>query len=50
MSPVHDRMPLILEKDQIIPWLWDEKCAKEILSQTPALLERYVPYEQQRLF
>ena len=50
ISPVHDRMPLVLEKDQIRPWLWDEKCTQEILRQIPVLLERYVPYEQQSLF
>lgn len=50
MSPVHDRMPLVLEKDQISSWLWDEKYAQETLRQIPVPLERYVPYEQQSLF
>lgn len=28
MRPVHDRMPLVLEKDQIRSWLWEEKQAQ----------------------
>lgn len=50
MRPVHDRMPLVLEKDQIRSWLWEEKQAQGMLRQIPVLLERYVPYEQQNLF
>lgn len=50
VSTVHHRMPLILEKDQICPWLCDEKHTEELLHQIPVLLDRYVPYEQQSFF
>ncbi len=50
MQPVHDRMPVILEKESIDDWLHDEKAALEIIKQTPLLLERETPYEQLSLF
>ena len=50
MQPVHDRMPLILEKDEIEPWIFDEKGYKDILTKTPCLLDRASEYEQLSLF
>ena len=50
MSPVHDRMPLILEPDEILPWIFNDKRAEEILQKTPCLLERTNDYEQLGLF
>ena len=50
MKPVHDRMPLILTRDQIVPWLSDAEKADEILSQTPADLSVYREFEQLSLF
>ena len=50
MRPVHERMPLILDPDQLEDWLYDSTAAEDILRSTPALLEREMPYEQLSLF
>ena len=49
MIKVHDRMPLILEKEQMEDWFDNEKM-RTILHQTPVKLKRYAEYEQQSLF
>ena len=49
MIKVHDRMPLILEKSQIKDWLSDDLVVKDLLRQTPVLLDRETEYEQQTL-
>ncbi len=38
MREIHDRMPLILEKEQIEPWLCDRKATEYFLRMTPPLL------------
>lgn len=50
MKPVHDRMPLILEEDEIGPWLYDPEHATNLLKKVPVLLERRTDYEQMSLF
>lgn len=50
MKPVHDRMPLILEQNEIVPWILDNEKAGDILHKTPCLLERKSDYEQLSLF
>ena len=40
MRDVHDRMPLVLEREQIVPWLYDLKATEQLLKATPPLLER----------
>lgn len=50
MKPVHDRMPLILERDEITEWMFDDAKAERILHKIPCLLERSSDYEQMRLF
>lgn len=50
MKPVHDRMPLLLEEDEILPWMLDLDAAKEILLKVPYLLERKTEFEQLSLF
>ncbi len=50
MEPVHDRMPLILERDEIAGWLFDGSRTKELLEKKPCLLERRADYEQMSLF
>lgn len=50
MEPVHDRMPLILEQDEIVEWVLDDTKTERILHQTPCLLERKADYEQMSLF
>lgn len=50
MRPVHDRMPLILEEDEVIPWLLDGTLTAKFLTKTPCPLERETEYEQLSLF
>ena len=50
MEPVHDRMPLLLEEEKILPWILDLDAAKEILLKVPYLLERKTEFEQLSLF
>lgn len=50
MAPVHSRMPLVLEKDQVKAWVLDGGKTKELLGQIPAGLSRSCEYEQQTLF
>lgn len=50
MAPVHDRMPLLLNPEQIKPWLLDANATRELLSWKPGMLEREAEYEQLSLF
>lgn len=34
MAPFHDRMPLIIKKDNVKDWLLDSSCTKDILNQS----------------
>lgn len=49
MTKVHNRMPLILEKEQLSDW-FDDRKMEEILHQVPVQLKREAEYEQQSLF
>lgn len=49
MIKVHDRMPLILEKEQLEDW-FDDRKMERILHQVPVQLKREAEYEQQSLF
>jgi putative SOS response-associated peptidase YedK len=49
VAPVHDRMPLILEKSEITDWLSDEKGFRDMLIERPVPLKRRQEYEQQEL-
>ena len=49
MKKFHDRMPLILEREQITDW-FDNNKMPVLLRQTPTLLNRQTEYEQQSLF
>lgn len=49
MKKIHDRMPLILEREQITDW-FDNNKMPVLLHQTPTLLNRQTEYEQQSLF
>lgn len=40
MRDVHDRMPLVLERKQVEPWLYDMKETKQFLSMTPPSLRK----------
>ena len=50
MEPVHDRVPLILEREEIAEWMLDDTKTEAILHQTPCMLERKTDYEQMSLF
>ena len=50
MKPVHDRMPLILERQEITEWMLDDTKTESILHKIPCLLERKTDYEQMSLF
>ena len=49
MEKTHDRMPLILEKEQLADW-FDDKKMEQLLQHTPVILKREAEYEQQSLF
>ena len=46
MEPVHDRMPLILSGDEVLPWVSDAAKAGEILTKELPMLKAERPYEQ----
>ena len=50
VKPVHDRMPLILERNELEDWVTDDGAAEHFLHKTPVLLERQAEYEQMSLF
>ena len=50
MKEVHYRMPLVLQKEQLIPWLDDPGVAIEILNMTPPLLTRTPADEQMSMW
>lgn len=50
MEPVHDRMPLILEPEEISDWIFEREKAKRLLHKVPCLLERRTEFEQLTLF
>lgn len=50
MKPVHERMPLLLEQSEIIPWIFDREKTGEFLKKEPHLLERKTDFEQMSLF
>lgn len=49
MIKVHDRMPLIIEKEQFTDWFDNDRMGA-ILHQKPVMLKRQAEYEQQSLF
>lgn len=50
VSPVHDRMPLVLTSEEIIPWIQSFDAAEKLLMKTPPFLEHKQEYEQLSLF
>lgn len=50
VKSVHDRMPLILEQNELEDWVTDDSAAEYFLHKTPALLVREAEYEQMSLF
>lgn len=49
VSPVHNRMPLVLEKNELEIWIYDDTFTEFALHKTPPLLGREQEYEQQKL-
>ncbi len=49
VSNVHDRMPLIIEENEINMWLYDDKATEFILNKKSPELEQHREYEQQTL-
>lgn len=49
VSNIHDRMPLILEKNEIDMWIYADKVTEYILNKKPPKLEQNRRYEQQTL-
>lgn len=50
MKPVHDRMPLLLERNEVAEWVLDDERMERILHKIPCLLDRRTEYEQLTLF
>ena len=50
VAPVHNRMPLILEPEELKDWVLDDQATESLLHKTPVLLEYRAEYEQMRLF
>ena len=50
MQRVHDRMPLILPKDQIEEWIYDDRQVDKYLKMQSPMLKSYQEYEQMSLF
>ena len=50
MIKVHDRMPLMIDKNDVTSWLYDDMAAKEMLHMEMPLLHSRVEYEQLSLF
>lgn len=50
MEPVHERMPLILEEDEINDWIYQDSKTEEFLHKMPCQLECRAEYRQLGLF
>ena len=46
----HNRMPLILEPEEVEDWVLDDRATEYLLHKTPGLLKAHAEYEQMRLF
>ena len=50
VSPVHERMPLILEPDELESWVLDDGATEFILHKIPVMLKSSTEYKQMSLF
>ena len=50
MKPIHDRMPLLLDRDEITEWLFENSLTENFLQKKPARLDRRADFEQMSLF
>lgn len=46
IQKVHDRMPLILEREELKDWIFQDAAVEEFLQKTPCLLKIQQEYEQ----
>ena len=46
MAPVHDRMPLILTREEVTPWVSERAEAERLLAKELPMLQAERPYEQ----
>ena len=46
MKPVHDRMPVLVSRDAIGEWIFDQKSAEQIMGAPQEELVRNIEYEQ----
>lgn len=49
VRPVHSRMPLVLEKDELEDWVYEDSYTGYALGKVPPMLGREQEYEQQSL-
>ncbi|MGI6069880.1 MAG: SOS response-associated peptidase [Blautia sp.] len=49
VKETHDRMPLVLEPEELRPWITDEVYFEDILHKVPPELEELREFEQQKL-
>lgn len=49
-APIHDRMPLILEEQEIESWIYDNELAGYLLQKIPAPLKTFQEYQQVSFF
>ena len=50
MAPVHDRMPLMIERKNVRDWLLDDEAYRQLLLEKMPPLDSCVPFEQMSLF
>lgn len=50
VSPVHSRMPLVLEAEELEDWVLDDGATEHLLHKTPVMLEAHTEYAQMNLF
>ena len=50
VSPIHYRMPLILDRSELEDWVYEDSFLEFALHKTPSQLARRQEYEQQSLF
>ena len=50
MKPVHERIPLTLEENEINDWIYQDNRTEEILQKVPCKLKSRAEYKQLGLF
>ena len=50
VSPVHNRMPVVLDESELEDWVYDDKFTEYALHKIPPKHWRKQEYEQQSLF